>query len=152
MAFLSFFAFLKTCTPLSTPRVFAVKGGSHPGKNPPIYTVLNAAFSCVKTLCRGGHSARLVHDPAERQIFFRKNIFYSSREILSSTRFLKKIFKKIFFVFEKIFLEKYFYKKNFLEKKIFYFQVKVKLFFYLNKIYFYKKFFKKKVVIKILFL
>ena len=52
------------------PRVFAVKGGSHPGKNPPIYTVLNAAFSCVKTPCRG-LSADSCTTP-ERQFFSEK--------------------------------------------------------------------------------
>ena len=89
MAFLSFFAFLKTCT-AHTPRVFAVKGGSHPGKNPPIYTVLNAAFSCVKTLCRGSQ-CWLVHDPAERQIFFEKKNFLLLREFCP-LKVLKKKF------------------------------------------------------------
>ena len=77
MAFFCHFShFFENVYSAYTPVFFAVKGGSHPGKNPPIYTVLNAAFSCVKTSVEG-HSARLVHDPAERQIFFQKNIFYS---------------------------------------------------------------------------
>ena len=82
--FCHFFAFFLKTYSAYTPVFFAVKGGSHPGKNPPIYTVLNAAFSCAKTSVEG-HSARLVHDPAERQIFFsEKNFLLSSREFLSS--------------------------------------------------------------------
>ena len=62
-------------------RVFAVKGGSHPGKNPPIYTVLNAAFSCAKTLCRGSQCTTRARPSGETKYFStRKIFFYSSRE------------------------------------------------------------------------
>ena len=68
------------------PRVFAVKGGSHPGKNPPIYTVLNAAFSCAKTLCRGSQCTTRARPSGETKCFLPEKFFLLPR-ILSSQKF-----------------------------------------------------------------
>ena len=87
MAFLSFFRVFENDVQRIHPRVFAVKGGSHPGKNPPIYTVLNAAFSCAKTLCRGSQCTTRARPYGDK--FFRKKIF-------SSQIFVLKILKKNF--------------------------------------------------------
>ena len=89
--FVIFRVFLKTCT-AHTPRVFAVKGGSHPGKNPPIYTVLNAAFSCVKTLCRGSQCTTRARPSGETNIFFQKKIFSTPPEKFCPHKISKKNF------------------------------------------------------------
>ena len=134
---LPFFAFFKNVYSAYTP-CFCCKGGSHPGKNPPIYTVLNAAFSCAKTLCRGSQCTTRARPSGETIFFQKKKIFYSSENFVL-TKFLKKFLKK-FFIFEKIFFgKKYFYKK-FFGKKFFIYKFKIKFIFYLNKIYFYKIF------------
>ena len=141
MAFFVIFSrFFKNVYSAYTPVFFAVKGGSHPGKNPPIYTVLNAAFSCAKTLCRGSQCTTRARPSGETKFFTEKKIFLLLREFCPH-KISKKNFKKIFFFFKKYFLEKIFFKIFW--KKIFLFKFKVKFFFYLNKIYFYKKFFKK---------
>ena len=101
------FSFFENVYSAYTPVFFAVKGGSHPGKNPPIYTVLNAAFSCVKTLCRGSQCTTRATQRRDK-FFFQKKIFYSS-EIFVLTKILKKNFLKKFFFIFKIFLEKKFF-------------------------------------------
>ena len=92
MAFFVIFSrFFKNVYSAYTPVFFAVKGGSHPGKNPPIYTVLNAAFSCAKTLCRGSQCTTRARPSGETKFFFRKNIFLLLPRIFVLTKFLKKI-------------------------------------------------------------
>ena len=82
MAFFVIFSrFFKNVYSAYTPVFFAVKGGSHPGKNPPIYTVLNAAFSCAKTLCRGSQCTTRARPSGETKYFSTRKIFsISSRE------------------------------------------------------------------------
>ena len=133
MAFFVIFSrFFENVYSAYTPVFFAVKGGSHPGKNPPIYTVLNAAFSCVKTLCRGSQCTTRARPSGETKIFFQKNIFSTPPENFCPHKNSKKIFfiKKNFFYFFK----KYFLEKNFL--KIFFFEKNFFLFFKFKKSYF----------------
>ena len=115
--FLSFFrVFLKTCT-AHTPRVFCCKGRQSPWQKPAnLYSTKCRIFMRQNPLSRV-----TVHDSCTTQrrdkYFFQKNIFYYSREILSS-QISKKILKNFFLFFEKffgknIFLKKFFGKKNF---------------------------------------
>ena len=81
MAFFVIFSrFFENVYSAYTPVFFAVKGGSHPGKNPPIYTVLNAAFSCVKTLCRGSQCTTRARPSGETKYFFQKKYFSTPPE------------------------------------------------------------------------
>ena len=85
MAFLSFFAFLKTCTALYTP-CFCCKGRQSPWQKPAnLYSTKCRIFMRQNPLSRV-----TVHDSCTTQrrtnFFQKKKIFYSS-EILSSQKF-----------------------------------------------------------------
>ena len=85
--FLSFFAFLKTCT-AHTPPCFCCKGRQSPWQKPAnLYSTKCRIFMRQNPLSRV-----TVHDSCTTQrrdkIFFSEKIFfYSSREILSSQNF-----------------------------------------------------------------
>ena len=78
--------------PAKQPEKRVYKGGCHPGKNPPIYTVLNAAF--LRHPPTGGHSAQSALPAASSRPGWTTpgRLSYASRE------------KKIFKFFSKIFL------------------------------------------------
>ena len=106
---------------------FCCKGRQSPWQKPAnLYSTKCRIFMRQNPLSRV-----TVHDSCTTQrrdkYFSEKNIFYSSRNFVL-TKFLKKIFKKIFYFWKNIFGKKYFY-KNFLEKKFFILNLRLNLFF-----------------------